>query len=92
MGGGGIFREISENFPEISGKFPGNFSGIRKREKGIVKRQNKILIHGLHENHPPIMSDPSVEYWKKRKNDQNVAFFPTPFTSFPVCLGSKINF
>ena len=46
------------------GKFPENhrWSGMGIIKSGIVKRQNKILIHDLHQNGPTIMPDSPVEY------------------------------
>ena len=57
-----IFRKISVKF---RGKFPVNCVVIRKREKDIAQRQNKILIKGLHENNPEIMLNSPVEYLRK---------------------------
>ena len=58
-------EKFSGNFGEISGKFPVNCVVIRKREKCIAQRQNKILIKGLHENNPEIMLNSPVEYLRK---------------------------
>ena len=53
----GIFWKLPGNFPESWGSL-----GLQSDTLCIAQRQNKILIHGLHQNDPAIMPDSSVEY------------------------------
>ena len=80
MGDGEIFGKFLKIFEEISGKFRGKHGVIRKREIKIMKRQNKILTHGLHENESTIMTDSPVQYLRNGNFHSNVPFLPE-FTS-----------
>ena len=70
---------------EIFGKFRGKHGVIRKRETKIVKRQNKILTHGLHENdNTNIMTDSPVQYLRNGNFTQKITFYLHP--SCTVCV------
>ena len=48
-----VVHKVSVNFTEISR----NRGSVRCLQCDFVQRQNNMLIHGIHQNDPTIMSD-----------------------------------